>query len=195
VKFQGLAASRDPATAPGRDRPRGLLSVFVTNNRRSSARTDVLDVRESGVAMIGTLAVVIILGILVTIVLSSNHPSTPSTTLGTTSSGAPVTTTTVPQSVGGAAQEAAISTCQLDFQAVTTALMDYRALNGAYPAEGIAWATSSAMGGPYMQSWPDGRPYFTISWNGTALGVVPFRGTASHGSIGTSTPVTGCFAA
>jgi hypothetical protein len=145
--------------------------------------------------MIGTLAVVIILGLLVTIVLTTNNPSTPSTTVGTTSSGAPVTTTTAPQSVGSAAQEAAIITCQFDFQIINTALMDYHAVNGSYPAAGIGWATSTTKGGPYMQSWPDGRPYYTISWNGSLLGVVPFRGTASHGSIGTSTPATGCFAA
>jgi len=169
--------------------------VFVTDNRRRAAQSDLPDARESGVAMIGTLAVVIILGILVTIVLSSNHPSTPSTTVGTTSSGTPVTTTTAPQSVGSAAQEAAIATCQLNFQAIMTALTYYHAANGSYPAAGIAWVTATNNGGPYMQSWPDGRPYYTISWNGSSLGVVPFRGTASHGSIGTSAPVTGCFAA
>jgi len=169
--------------------------VFVTDTRRRPAQTEVPDARESGVAMIGTLAVVIILGIVVTIVLTTNKPAAQNTTQETTSSGALVTTTTVPTSVGSAAQQAAVSTCQLNFQAVTTALTDYEAFNGSNPAAGTAWATSSALGGPYMQSWPNGHPYYTLQWNGSALSVVPFRGTASHGSIGTSAPATGCFAA
>jgi type II secretory pathway pseudopilin PulG len=172
----------------------GVLSVLVTDIRRRPAPTDVPDATESGVAMIGTLLVVIILGILVTIVLT-NQPAAKNTTQETTSSGALVTTTTVPQSVGSAAQQAAVSTCQLNFQAVTTALTDYKAVNGSNPAAGVAWATSSALGGPYMQTWPNGHPYYTLQWNGSALSVVPLRGTASHGSIGTSAPATGCFAA
>ena len=169
--------------------------MIVTDNRRRPGQPDFPDAKESGVAMIGTLAVVIILGILVTIVLSTKTPSTPNTTQETSSSGALVTTTTVPQSVGSAAQQAAVSTCQLNFQAITTALTDYHALNGSNPAAGTAWATSSAKGGPYMQSWPNGRPYYSLEWNGTILSVVPVRGSASHGSIGTSAPATGCFAA
>jgi len=145
--------------------------------------------------MIGTLSVVIILGILVTIALTINNPAPQSTTQATTSSGAPVTTTTVPKSVGSAAQEAAVSACQENFQAITTAIMDYKALNGSSPAAGTAWVTSSGDGGPYMQVWPDGLPYYSLQWDGTALNVLPFKGTASHGSMGTSTPVTGCFAA
>jgi hypothetical protein len=182
------------AIEPARIPRSALLSVFVTDIRRQLAENDSSQPKENGVAMIGTLAVVIILGILVSIVLASNHTATPSTTVGTTSSGAAATTTTVPQSVGSAAQQAAVATCQFDYEAIEAALMNYKTLNGANPAEGTAWATSSAKGGPYMQSWPDGRPYYTLQWNGTTLNVVPSRGTSSHGSIGTSTPVTGCFA-
>jgi type II secretory pathway pseudopilin PulG len=141
--------------------------------------------------MISTLAVVVILGVLVTIVLSTKHPATPSGA-GSSSS---LSTTTVPQSVGSGAQEAAISACQLNFQALTTALTDYRALNGAYPAAGTAWATSSTNGGPYLAAWPADVHYYSITWNGSILSVLPAKGTASHGSMGTNTPVTGCFAA
>jgi type II secretory pathway pseudopilin PulG len=163
----------------------------VTNNHESPVLGSTAEAKERGFAMIGTLAVVLILGVLATIVLSSNHPATPS------GSGASplVTTTTVPQSVGSGAQEAAISACKLNFQALTTALADYRALNGAYPAAGTTWATSSTNGGPYLAAWPTDAHYYSIAWNGLILSVIPVRGVASQGSIGTSSPVTGCFAA
>jgi hypothetical protein len=167
----------------------------VTDNRRRPVHSDIPDARENGVAMIGTLAVVIIVGILVTIGLSTNHPDPQGTTQESTDSGAVVTTTTVPQSVGRAAKEAAVLACQLNFQVITTTIRDYQALNGSNPAAGTAWTTSRANGGPYMQSWPNGQPYYSIEWNGSALSVVPSSGTASHGSIGTSAPATGCFAA
>ena len=82
----------------------------MTNNHESPVLGSTAEAKERGFAMIGTLAVVLILGVLATIVLSSNHPATPS------GSGASslVTTTTVPQSVGSGAQEAAISACKLN---------------------------------------------------------------------------------
>jgi len=163
----------------------------VSDNRVSPSQASSKGAKEDGFAMIGTLAVVVILGVLVSVVLSSNHPPAPSGT-GASSS---VTTTTVPQSVGSGAQEAAVSACRLNFQALSSALMSYRALNGASPAAGTAWATSTTNGGPYLAVWPTDVHYFSISWNGTILSVLPARGAASHGSLGTSSPATGCFAA
>jgi len=165
--------------------------VAVTDNRESPSLASPREGKEHGFAMVGTLAVVVILGVLVSVVLSSNHPPAPSGT-GTSSS---VTTTTVPQSVSGGAQEAAVSACQLNFQALSSALMNYRALNGASPAAGTAWATSPTNGGPYLAAWPTDAHYYSINWNGSMLSVLPARGAASHGSSGTSSPATGCFAA
>lgn len=142
--------------------------------------------------MVGMLITVIVLGIMVTIALNGlNHSS--STTTTSTIPGA--TTTTVPQTAGAGAQEAAISACEVNYQALETALDDYRALNGAYPPAGVTWATSTANGGPYLQQWPTSPLYYDITWNGAQLNVLPKRGTMSHGSDGTSSPKTGCFAA
>jgi hypothetical protein len=83
----------------------------------------------------------------------------------------------------------------VNYLAIETVLGEYRALNGALPPAGSAWATSPTHGGPYLQQWPESVRYYTITWNGDELSVSPARGVASHGSYGTHTPVTGCFAA
>ena len=157
---------------------------FVDHHRQG-------DTTEAGFALLGTLAVVIVLGVMVTVALATLQPkATPS---GTTLAG--VTTTTVPKNAASGAQEAAISACQADFQVISTAISEYRALQGNYPGAGTAWATSSANGGPLLQTWPSEVQYFALTWNGSVLSVVPVRGAESHGSVGTSSPVTGCFAA
>jgi hypothetical protein len=149
--------------------------------------------REQGVAMLGTLLTVIILGVLVTIVLNSQKSTPPSAGPTTTIPG--TTTTTAPSTAASGAQLAAISACQANYSALETAIADYRSLNGSNPAAGAAWATSSANGGPYLQVWPESAPYYQITWNGVELSVVPVRGVPSHGDDGTSSPRTGCFAA
>jgi len=88
-----------------------------------------------------------------------------------------------------------VSACQANYQAIETALADYRSLNGSSPAPGDAWATSASNGGPFLQVWPQSALYYSITWNGAELSVVPARGTSSHGSDGTSSPRSGCFAA
>jgi type II secretory pathway pseudopilin PulG len=146
---------------------------------------------EGGYALIGLLIVVVILGVLATIVLSSSHGSTGPGSAANTSLGP---TTTTPQSMASGARQAAVSACEVDFHSVDTALETYQALNGVPAPPGTAWATSSSYGGPFMQSWPSGAPNFSITWNGSTLSVVPAQGTASHGSYGTRSPATGCFA-
>ena len=147
---------------------------------------------EGGFALVGTLAVVIILGVMVAIALATLQPNaTPS---GTTLPGTP-TTTTIPQSAASGAQEAAAVACEVDFLSISTEVAEYRAINGTNPAAGTAWATSSANGGPLLKAWPTDAKYFTITWNGSVLSVVPAHGTPSHGSPGASAPATGCFAA
>jgi hypothetical protein len=149
--------------------------------------------REEGVAMLGILLTVIVLGIMVVIMLKTlGGPSDATTSPGATTLPGATTTTVTPES---GAQEAAVSACQANFQAIETALGDYRALNGSLPAAGDAWATATANGGPYLQVWPESAPYYSITWNGAQLSVVPVRGASSHGSVGTSTPKSGCFAA
>jgi hypothetical protein len=147
---------------------------------------------ERGVAMVSTLAVVIILGIIVTIVIS-NGPSGPKTSVG---GSAPATTTTITvKTVGNDATASAIASCLASYIEVDTALTYYKTLNGASPPAGTTWATTTANGSALIQSWPSADSYYTISWNGNEFIVIPKRGTPSRGTSGTSTPPTGCYAA
>lgn len=143
--------------------------------------------------MLGILLTVIILGVMVVIMLKTLGGSPSATGVTTTIPG--VTPTTAPATPANGAQEAAVSACEANFQALETALSDYRALNGSLPAAGDAWVTATTNGGPYMQAWPETATYYTITWNGAQLSVVPKGGTPSHGSDGTSAPKSGCFAA
>jgi hypothetical protein len=147
--------------------------------------------RERGSALIGTLLTVIILGVMAVIMLNTLGGSPAST--GPTIPGA--TTTTAPATPANGAQEAAVSACQANYQAILTALADYRALNGSAPAAGVAWATAAGNGGPFLQVWPQSASHYSITWNGVQLSVIPVKGASSHGSDGTSSPKTGCFAA
>jgi hypothetical protein len=140
------------------------------------------------------LSVVATLGILAVIVLTLNFGSSP-TPVGTTLPGSALaaTTTTGPQDIASEQQVAERAACQADFTAIITAASDYRALNGANPPAGTAWATSTSAGGPFIQSWPSVAHAFSLTWNGAIVSVVPAKGRASHGSIGTTSPPTGCF--
>jgi hypothetical protein len=158
---------------------------------RRSRRTDHGSCSEQGVALLGTLLTLIILGVMVVIMFNTLGGS-PSGT-GTTIPGA--TTTTAPATPANGAQEGATSACQLNFQSIETALSEYHALNGSLPAAGTAWATAAANGGPFMTVWPESGLYYTITWNGAQLSVIPVRGASSHGTAGTSSPKSGCFAA
>ena len=142
--------------------------------------------------MVATLLVVVILGVLAAMVFSRHSPST---TAGPGVSTTPGPTATLPSSEGAGINLAVRTACEADFQIVTAALMAYRALNGASPSPGSAWATSSTNGGPFLKAWPGQSHFFSITWNGTVLGVVPATGDSSLASAGTSSPRTGCYAA
>jgi hypothetical protein len=167
-----------------------LLKMARTHTDRNEM---VYDPRgELGMALVGTLMVVIILGVMVSIALSINPQASPNSGVNGSISG---TTTTIPKSIASGANEAAVSACEVNFQAITTALNDYRAVNASSPPPGHLWATSSAKGGPFIQEWPPYSLYYNIVWNGVELSVIPGKGPASRGSVGTASPATGCFAA
>ncbi len=149
---------------------------------------------ERGSSLLGILSVVATLGILAVIVLTLNFGSSPSPAGTTTPGSSQTTTTTAPQDIASEQQVAERAACQSNFTVIITAVADYRSLNGSNPPPGIAWATSTSAGGPYLQTWPSGAPAYTLTWNGTTLSVVPTEGRASHGSPGTVSPATGCFA-
>ena len=146
--------------------------------------------------MLGILLTVIVLGVMV-VIMFNTLGGTPTGTCTTVpgSTPTPGTTTTAPATPANGAQEAAVTACQANYQAIETALTEYRSLNGSSPASGAAWVTATANGGPYLQAWPESATYYSIIWNGAQLSVIPVRGAPSHGTDGTSSPKTGCFAA
>ena len=160
---------------------------LTTRRRFERANTD-----ARGFTLVATLLVVVILGVLAAMVFSRQSHST---TAGPGASTTPGPTSTLPSSVGAGTDLAVRTTCEADFQIVTVALNAYRALNRASPSPGRAWATSSTNGGPFLKSWPGQPRFFSITWNGTVLGVVPATGDSSLASAGTSSPRTGCYAA
>jgi len=141
--------------------------------------------------MLATLVTLIILGVMVVIMFNTLGGSP----TGSTTTIRGVTATTAPATPASGAQEAAVSACQANYRAIETALADYRALNGSSPASGAAWATATANGGPFLQVWPESALYYSITWNGVQLSVIPVRGMPSRGSDGASSPRSGCFAA
>ena len=144
--------------------------------------------RDAGYAMIALLGVLLILAVLAAIAMSSLSGRTPGR--GTAGLGGLSVTTAPPAGAPDAAQAAA---CEADYQTVTAAIEDYRALNGALPPAGTAWTAGSSTGGPYLGSWPS-DPRFTLQWDGAQLNVLPATGQPSHGSAGSSSPPTGCLA-
>ena len=163
-------------------------SGSVPRGRRNDA--------ERGSSLLGILSVVATLGILAVIVLTLNFGSSTGP-VATTVAGAPATTTTkapAPQDIASEQQVADRAACQANFSSIILAVTDYRTLNDANPPAGTTWATAAINGGPFLQSWPTQAHAFTFTWNGSTLSVVPATGAASHGSFGTVSPATGCFA-
>lgn len=158
--------------------------------RRTFVRSSPPRAPDGGFTLVATLIVVVILAILATVVFTqlSTSPTSPGNTIPGTGG------TTIPSNPANAGRLAAAASCKADFVVLTSAVATYRTLNGSNPPAGTAWATSSANNGPFMQSWPTDPQYFTLAWNGSELSVVPSHGTASHGTLGTAAPATGCFA-
>lgn len=145
---------------------------------------------ERGVSMLAIVMVVVILGLLVTVVLNGHGPST-TTTIGSATSS---TTTTAPRTIASGASEATVASCEANYAVVSAAVAAYRALHGASPPPGEAWATSKADGGPLLSIWPSVAKSYAIVWNGTSVSVRPVKGASSADNFGTHSPATGCYA-
>jgi len=192
--FQGRGSRRGRVLALPKANAKRWPRVSFSNCRHDREHSVCSDETERGSSLLGILSVVATLGILAIIALTftlGSSPSSPKTSVG----GSPGTTTTSgPQDVASEQSVAERVACQANFTVVSTAVTEYRSLNASNPPAGTAWAASASTGGPYMQSWPSGAPAYRLTWNGTTLSVVPTKGIASHGSAGTSSPATGCFA-
>jgi hypothetical protein len=165
--------------------------MISENDRETGSHMAEVDASERGASMVGLVLVLVILGALVAITLSSNLGTTPST-VGDTTPGA--STTNAASSPSSRANEATASGCQANYATVAQAIETYRILNGLDPPAGTTWGSANANGGPFLQSWPSDAKSYAITWNGSILSVIPVHGRASHGSYGTSSPASGCFA-
>jgi type II secretory pathway pseudopilin PulG len=132
------------------------------------------DAGDGGYTMVALLAVVLILGVLAAIVLGGGLAT--------------------PQPVATATKGHVVAACKSDFESVSQAVQSYFAANLAFPAPGTAWATASAKGGPYLTAWPTDPAYYTITWSGQDVSVLPAHGSPSCSPLGTTTPKTGCYA-
>lgn len=173
------------------------LSTYPRTWRR--ARGDGTD--ERGSSLIGILLVVMILGVMAAVTLGSLGYAPNSTMTGvplTMPGGGPLaattSTTAVNSGAGNIVGEATVAACRSDYANVEAAVHRFESLNGSPPPAGTAWASTTANGGPLLQSWPRGDHQYSIVWDGSTLSVVPAKGVAAHGSIGSNSPRTGCFA-
>jgi len=138
---------------------------------------------EAGVSLVGSLSVVLILGVMAVFAMSG----TPTVILPSTSS----TTAATPMVPASGSSLATVTACRADYLTLAVALAAYRNLDGVTPPAGRTWVTSGSAA--LIHSWPK-LSGFTFSWNGALLSVLPDAGVASHGGYGTSAPATGCYA-
>lgn len=157
---------------------------------------------QRGSSLIGLLIVVLILGVMAAVTLgtlgytpNSAMTGIPSTMPGGGAIVATSSTTIGTHSLGNHAGATAMAACRADYARVSAAVQNYKKLNGALPPAGTAWAHAATKGGPLLKAWPRVVHRYTIMWNGSTLSVVPVKGTVAHGSVGTSSPPTGCYAA
>jgi general secretion pathway protein G len=87
-------------------------------------------------------------------------------------------------SLGSVTSKSAVSACQADGATINTAMAAYNANNGAYPLTSSA-LTSSASGGPYLQSWPANYGHYTFAMDTDTGGLWVI---ASSGSTPAPTP-------
>lgn len=134
---------------------------------------------ESGLSLASTLASIVIVLVVGAIALSTTLGGPKSPSSSTTVPGAAATTTSAAPVLASVPAAAARASCVADLSAVEVAVATYEASHGSPPPAGTSWATGS--GGPLAgQSWPTGAGYFTITWSGAAVVVVPLRGPHAH---------------
>jgi hypothetical protein len=152
---------------------------------------------EEGISSMGamfSLAALLVVVIIGSIVVSLTLPSTKTTTTTTTTptsatSNAQSTTTTVASALGPAAA-AEVAACRSDVLDVQTALAAYQASNGSYPTPPAAWTaasyptnfaplTNAPAPGPFLKM-PPGDNHYVILWDSSGHIWVEPPGTFSR---------------
>ena len=142
-----------------------------------------------GFSLIGTLAVVVVLGIAAAIAIpslsahkgGSTGASSTATTSGViggsrsgTSPAAPATTT---EPTTGIPSEAAVQACEADAQTVATAVQDYEALNGG-SGSAVTPAVLTSGSSPFLRSFPASPDYAISIVNGVVMVSAPKSASA-----------------
>lgn len=112
---------------------------------------------EEGFTLIELLIVIVVLGILAAVVIFA---------------------------LGGITGKSAVAACQADGATVSTAMAAFTAENPA-TAPTTANLTASALGGPYIQSWPNNLPHYAFTITGGALTIStgPAGGVTGSGTF------------
>jgi len=167
---------------------------------RSPARGS--DAAERGSSLIGLLIVLVILGLMAAATLGglgyTSNPAITGVPLTMPGGGAIVATTSttvLTPNPNDHPSTTTIATCRADYATVSSAVQSYERHNGVLPPAGTAWAHLTVKGVPLLRVWQRDKHNYVIEWNGSTLSVVPAKGVTAHGSAGTSSPPTGCFAA
>jgi type II secretory pathway pseudopilin PulG len=145
---------------------------------------------ERGASLIGLLFTLIILGVMAAVAVSAVSGNS-STALPTLPS---VTTTSVGEPSNQIIAAALSAACVADYETLSTALQVYEALHNTKPASGTTWVQGVESGSTLMEAWPSEPGHFTLTWNGSVLGVVPHRGAVSLDSPGSRGRSSGCYA-
>lgn len=173
----------------------GQLSEHRVIRRRARST----DAAERGSSLIGLLIVLLILGLMAAATLGglgyTSNPTLTGVPLTMPGGEVIVTTTTLTPSPNKISRTTAIANCRDDYTKVRAAVQSYEQRNGALPPEGTTWAHTVVNGVPLLRVWQRDKHYYAIEWNGLTLSVVPAEGVTAYGTVGTSAPPTGCFAA
>jgi general secretion pathway protein G len=140
--------------------------------REIKQRRDSGEYRDYGFTLIELLIVIVVLGILAAIVIFS---------------------------LTGVTGQSAQAACTADAKTVEIAVDAYNAENTGFPADSTSLLSTTALGGPYLHTWPSNTPHYSITINtlgtvyvaaGTAA-TVAYDGDLTTGATGGP---TGCYA-
>ncbi len=154
---------------PDDNHPAVARRIATTRSKQSPFAVSTAGALESGVALLGLLASLLVFGMLALFILrSTNAPRSalPTALSHQVSNGKHHS---ADPSIDGVAN---LTACRSDLGTLRAAIEAYRVVNGTSPPAGTSWALSADQGGPFLPSWPSLAPALSFTWNGSILHVV-----------------------